>query len=158
MPPDKRYNNILFNGFIDLVLYHEPTNTFTIYDIKTSSRGWTDKEKKDEYKQFQVLFYKSFFSEQFGVPEDNIEVQFMILKRKLWENSDFAQKRIQEFIPAQGKIKLKKAKSAIISFIENIFDIDGTYKNVDHPAQPEKNKCKYCPFKDKKELCSQAIS
>jgi len=158
MPPDKRYNNILFNGFIDLVLYHEPTNTFTIYDIKTSSRGWTDKEKKDEYKQFQVLFYKSFFSEQFGVPEDNIEVQFLILKRKLWENSDFAQKRIQEFIPAQGKIKLKKAKSAIISFIENTFDIDGTYKNVDHPAQPEKNKCKYCPFKDKKELCSQAIS
>jgi len=158
MSPDKRYNNVLFNGFIDLVLYHEPTNTFTIYDIKTSSRGWTDKEKKDEYKQFQVLFYKSFFSEQFGVPEDNIEVQFLILKRKLWENSDFAQKRIQEFIPAQGKIKLKKAKSAIISFIENTFDIDGTYKNVDHPAQPEKNKCKYCPFKDKKELCSQAIS
>ena len=31
--PDKRYNNILYNGFIDLVLYNEPTDTFTIYEI-----------------------------------------------------------------------------------------------------------------------------
>ena len=48
--PDKRYNNVLYNGFIDLVIYHEPTNEFTIYDIKTSTRGWGDKEKKDEIK------------------------------------------------------------------------------------------------------------
>lgn len=155
--PDKRYNNVLFNGFIDLVIYHEPTNTFTIYDIKTSGRGWGDKEKKDEIKQFQVLFYKSFFSEQFGVPEDNIEVQFFILKRKLWEVSDFPQKRIQEFIPAQGKIKLKKAKVALGTFIESVFNLDGTYKPTDHLPTPSKSNCKYCPYKTKKELCDKAI-
>jgi hypothetical protein len=155
--PDKRYNNVLFNGFIDLVIYHEPTNTFTIYDIKTSGRGWGDKEKKDEIKQFQVLFYKLFFSEQFGVPEDNIEVQFFILKRKLWEKSDFPQKRIQEFIPAQGKIKLKKAKIALETFIESVFNLDGTYKSIDHLSTPSKSNCKYCPYKAKNELCDKAI-
>jgi hypothetical protein len=156
--PNKRYNNILFNGFIDLVIYHEPTNTFTIYDIKTSSRGWGNKEKKDEIKQFQVLFYKSFFSEQFGIPEDNIEVQFFILKRKLWETSDFPQKRIQEFIPAQGKIKLKKAKIALETFIENVFNLDGTYKSTEHLASPSKSACKYCPFLQHKDLCKESIS
>ncbi len=28
-------NNVLFNGFIDLVMYNENTELFTIYDIKT---------------------------------------------------------------------------------------------------------------------------
>jgi CRISPR/Cas system-associated exonuclease Cas4 (RecB family) len=157
IPPDKRYNNVLFNGYIDLVIYHEPTNTFTIYDIKTSGRGWGDKEKKDEIKQFQVLFYKLFFSEQFGVPEDNIEVQFFILKRKIWENSDYPQKRIQEFIPAQGKIKLKKAKDALHTFIDNVFNLDGTYKDTDHQVQPSKSNCMYCPYRQLKSLCDKAI-
>ncbi len=145
-------------GYIDLVLYHEPTNTFTIFDIKTSTRGWSDKDKKDEIKQFQVLFYKLYFSEQFGVPEESIDVKFFILRRKVWEESDFPQKRIQEFIPNQGKIKLKKARTALESFIDNVFNLDGTYKTTDHPAQPSKSNCMYCPFKNKKELCSQAIS
>lgn len=156
--PDKRFNNVFYVGYIDLVLYHEPTNTFTIFDIKTSTRGWSDKDKKDEIKQFQVLFYKLYFSEQFGVPEESIDVKFFILRRKVWEESDFPQKRIQEFIPNQGKIKLKKARTALESFIDNVFNLDGTYKTTDHPAQPSKSNCMYCPFKNKKELCSQAIS
>ena len=58
------YNNVLYNGFLDVVMYHEPTNTFKIIDIKTSTRGWREKEKKDENKQFQLILYKHFFSEQ----------------------------------------------------------------------------------------------
>jgi len=89
--------------------------------------------------------------------EDNIEVQFFILKRKIWEKSDFPQKRIQEFIPAQGKIKLKKAKTALDTFIESVFNLDGTYKSTEHIATPSKSNCMYCPYKNKKDLCSQAI-
>jgi CRISPR/Cas system-associated exonuclease Cas4 (RecB family) len=156
--PDKRYNNVLYNGFIDLVLYNESTNEFYIYDIKTSTRGWGDKEKKDEIKQFQVLLYKQFFSEQFGVPEDSINVEFFILKRKIWEQSEFPQKRIQQFAPAAGKIKMKKAKEALNKFIEEVFNMDGTFKLTDHQANPNKHNCKYCPYKDKKDLCDVAIS
>ncbi len=155
--PDKRYNNLYFNGFIDLVMYHEPTDEFVIYDIKTSTRGWSDKEKKDEIKQFQILLYKTYFSEQFGVPADNIDVKFFIVKRKIWEESEFPQKRVQEFTPANGKTKVNKAKSALTSFIEDVFSIDGSFKSTDHQPTPSKNSCMYCPFKDKKDLCESAI-
>jgi hypothetical protein len=155
--PDKRYNNVLFNGFIDLVLYHEPSEKFVIYDIKTSTRGWKDKEKKDEVKIYQLLLYKQFFSEQFGVDIDHIDIEFFILKRKIWEESEFPQKRVQSFIPANGKTKLKKSKDALTGFIESVFNLDGSYKTTDHQATPSKSSCQYCQFKDKKELCNKGV-
>jgi CRISPR/Cas system-associated exonuclease Cas4 (RecB family) len=155
--PDKHYNNVLFNGFIDLVLYHEPTEQFVIYDIKTSSRGWGDKEKKDEIKQAQILLYKSSFSELFGVPEDHIDVEFFIVKRKIWEKSEFPQRRVQQFTPANGKTKVNKARTSLTTFIESVFNLDGSYKDTEHQVQPSKSTCNYCPYKDKKELCDKAI-
>jgi len=155
--PDKRYNNVLFNGFIDLVLYHEPTEQFVIYDVKTSTRGWGDKEKKDEVKQFQILLYKTYFSEIFGVSEDHIDVEFFIVKRKIWEQSEFPQKRVQQFTPANGKTKVKKAKTALDLFIGDVFNLDGSYKDTKHEAQPSKSNCLYCQFKTKKDLCELAI-
>ena len=155
--PNKSYNNVLFNGFIDLVMYNENTETFTIYDIKTSTHGWGDKEKKDEIKPLQILLYKNYFSEQFGVPQENIDVKFFILKRKIYEESEFPQKRIQEFIPANGKTKINKAKNTLNTFIENVFNTDGTYKNTDHSEQPSKSNCMYCPFKNRKDLCTNAL-
>ena len=38
--PNKMYNNVLYLGYLDVVMYHEPTNTFKIIDLKTSTRGW----------------------------------------------------------------------------------------------------------------------
>jgi len=157
LAPNKTHNNVLFNGFIDLVLYHEPTETFYIYDIKTSSRGWGDKEKKDEVKQFQILLYKQFFSEQFGVNIENINVEFFIVKRKIWEECEFPQKRVQQFAPANGKIKVKKAKDTLNKFIEETFNIDGSYKSTDFQATPSKSNCLYCQYKSKKEFCDKAI-
>ena len=155
--PDKRFNNVLYNGFIDLVMYNEFTNKFFIIDLKTSTRGWTDKEKKDEIKQSQLILYKHFFSEQFGVDLDNIEIEFFILKRKIWEESEFPQKRIQKFIPMAGKIKMNKTKNLLINFLDNVFNIDGSFKNTDHQATPSKSNCMYCPFSQRKDLCSSAI-
>ncbi len=53
--PDVKLPNVIYKGFLDLVLYHEPTDTFKIIDFKTSTRGWNDKTKKDEGKQFQLI-------------------------------------------------------------------------------------------------------
>lgn len=157
LAPNKTHNNVLFNGFIDLVMYHEGTDKFVIYDIKTSTRGWKDKEKKDELKQAQILLYKSYFSEQFGVPEENIDVEFFIVKRKIWEESEFPQKRIQIFTPTNGKTKVKKAKVLVDKFIDEVFNLDGSYKNVEHKTTPSKSNCFFCPYKNKKELCGSAI-
>jgi hypothetical protein len=155
MPLQKEISkNVIFKGYIDLVMYHEPTNTFKIYDFKTSTRGWNEDAKKDERKQFQLLFYKKYFSEQFGVPEDNIDVEFIILKRKIWEESEYPQSRIQEFAPPSGKIKMKKALTAINNFINECFDIDGTYKDTLHLATPSKT-CQWCPYNERKDLCNK---
>ena len=45
--PHEGYPNVKFKGFIDLIFYNENTETLCIYDIKTSTRGWKDKDKKD---------------------------------------------------------------------------------------------------------------
>jgi len=143
--PDAKLPNVIYKGYLDLVLYNENTDTFKIIDFKTSTRGWNDKTKKDESKQFQLILYKNFFSKQFNIPEDNIEVEFFILKRKIWEESDYPQSRIQEFAPPSGKIKMKKALTALNEFIEHSFNLDGTYKDTTYPIKPSDN-CKYCPF------------
>jgi len=157
MAPNKSHNNVLFNLFIDLLLYHEPTEKFVIYDIKTSGRGWSDKEKKDEVKQFQILLYKQYFSEQFGVDIENIDVEFFIVKRKIWEQSEYPQKRVQQFVPANGKTKVKKAKVALDTFVDEVFNLDGSYKSTDFQATPSKSSCLYCQYKSKKEFCDKAI-
>jgi len=149
--PNKRYNNVVYQGFLDVVLYHEPTNKFRIIDIKTSTNGWNAKAKKDENKQFQLILYKKFFSEQFNVPLENIDIEFFIVKRKLYENTDYPIPRVQEFKPASGKVKLNKATRALEEFIQRAFDKNG-HANVNHQPTPHKN-CNWCPFY-KTHLCS----
>ena len=76
--------NVLLQGYIDFILYNKNTDSYTIYDIKTSTRGWTDKEKKDQTKINQVLFYKKFYSKALNVPEDKIDIVYFIVKRKIY--------------------------------------------------------------------------
>lgn len=147
---------VYFKGFIDLVFYNRLADTYTIIDIKTSTRGWGDREKKSDAKVAQILLYKEYFSKQFNVDVDKINVEFFIVKRKLWEQSEFQQKRVQEWRPASGKIKRGKAVSLLKNFVSNAFK-DGEY-NVEgnFPATPSKSACMFCPFKDDKNLCSVA--
>ena len=151
LTPHPKYQNVLLQGFIDVVLYHEPTNKIKIIDIKTSRQGWGKKEKSDENKQFQLIAYKKYFSELYNVPIENIEIEFMIVKRKIFESDIYVIKRVQQFKPASGKVKLNKVTKSIESFIERAFDRNG-YKEVEH--QPKLNgNCKWCPFY-KTHLCS----
>ena len=143
--------NVVYQGYLDVVMYHEPTDTIKIIDIKTSGNGWRDKEKKDENKQFQLILYKKFISEIFNHPIDKIEVEFFIVKRKLFESEDFVIRRIQTFSPPSGKVKLNKATQAIDTFINEAFNLTG-YKKVEHTPTVNDN-CKWCPFY-KVSLCS----
>lgn len=137
--PNIMLNNILFKGMLDVVLYHEHSDTFTIIDIKTSTRGWHNKMKKDENKQFQLILYKKYFSELYNIPLDKIDIKFFIVKRKLWEESDWVQTRIQEFSPASGKVKLNKATRYVNDFMSQVFDSKGKIKEQNYPCT-----CKYC--------------
>jgi len=156
--PHPQFKNILYKGYLDVVLYHEPTNKFKIIDIKTSTRGWDDKTKKDETKQLQLILYKKYYSQQFGVPEENIGVEFFIVKRKVWEESPYPISRIQEYKPASGKVKMNKAVNTVNSFIEEVFNYDGSYKDKQFEPNPSKFNCMFCPFSNNKELCNASIS
>lgn len=146
--------NVLLQGYIDFILYHEADESYTIYDIKTSTRGWSDKEKKDDNKVNQILFYKKFYSKALNVPEDKIDVKFFILKRKIYENAEFPIPRIQEFVPASGKIKVKKAYESLENFVKECFTPDAKY-NTDRVYVKNTSSCKYCPYIDRPDLCDK---
>ena len=149
--------NLMYKGFIDLVLYHEPTNKFYIYDIKTSTRGWNAKAKSDENKQMQLVLYKKFFNEQYGIPLENIEVEFFIVRRKVWENNDYPIYRVQQHKPSAGRNKLRKADKILDEFITECFTPKGKYQEKEHPKVVS-SLCKWCAFNDDKNLCNKNMS
>ena len=157
--PNKMYNNVLYMGYLDIVTYNENTDTFKIIDIKTSTKGWNQYDKKNEDKHFQLILYKQFFSEQYGIPLDKIEIEFFIVKRKVldWDDekimSPHQAYRVQLFVPPSGKIKINRAKNAVNSFIKECFNSSGEIKDVEYPKSPSKWNCNFCPYGEDKELC-----
>ena len=150
--------DVMYLAYLDLVMYDKDLDKFIIYDIKTSTKGWTDKDKKDKVKTSQVILYKKYFSELLGYPAEKIDVIFWIVRRKVWENPDnpfIKTKRIQEFIPTSGTKTLKDVSKNIDTFISSCFKSDGSYNNeATYPAIKgvDGDNCKWCEFKNH-ELC-----
>ena len=148
--------SVKMKGFIDLVLYDKVLDKYTIYDIKTSTRGWSDYEKKDQTKVNQILLYKKFFSRERGIPEDKVDVQFFIVRRRINENLEYAPKRVQEFVPAHGTKKVNDAFVDIQNFVKDVFTLEGEYQEKKYPKNVDK--CKFCPYIDKPDLCDKKNS
>jgi len=156
---EEDYPGVVFTGYLDFIWHDKDHNTYHIDDFKTSTRGWNEAAKKDKSKSSQLVLYKEFYSKQFNVPVENVKVRFIILKRLLWENSDFPQKRIQIFEPTDGKVTRKKLREELREFIVKAFNPDGTYNTVtEHPAMADTQNCKYCEFKNRKDLCPSGVN
>jgi len=152
----KLKKNVGFIGYLDLVILHKPTNTLKIIDIKTSTRGWNKYQKADKNKTQQLLLYKQFYAEQYNHPIENIEIEYFIVKRKLWENTDFPQKRVQKFVPASGKPSMNKVIKGLDLFLDVAFDDEGKHNTDKIFALPSKKACKWCEFR-KTEYCSEGV-
>ena len=148
--------NVKIIGYLDLVILDEFHNTITIYDIKTSTQGWNKWMKKDENKTQQLLLYKQFYSKQYNHPIDKIEVEYFIVKRKLWENAMFPQKRVQKFSPASGTVSMNKVAKRLDTFLDLAFDNDGNKVSENIIPTPSKKACKWCEFR-KTEHCSVGV-
>jgi hypothetical protein len=139
-------NNLKFVGFIDIVIRDTVRDVIKIYDIKTSTMGWNKYVKADSNKTDQLLLYKQFYSKQFDHPVDKIEVEYFIVKRKLYENMDFPQKRVQKFVPANGKPSMNKMIARFKQFLDATYDENGNVKDVEYEKCVGKckafNKCK----------------
>jgi len=146
--------NVLMNGSIDFIIYEKAVDKYTIYDIKTSTKGWSDYEKRDQTKINQILLYKRFYSKALNIPEDKIDVKFFIVKRKVFVNPDFPTYRVQEFIPANGKKKVQDAFDDLSSFIRECFTTNAKY-NTDRSYIKNINSCRFCPFTNRPDLCDK---
>ena len=149
-------NNIKFVGYIDVLIYDTVRDKYKIIDIKTSTMGWNKWAKADKNKTDQLLLYKYYYGEQNNIPLDKIDIEYFIVKRKIWENADFPQRRIQTFIPANGKPSVNKVVKNIYSFITEGFN--GSEYNIDHIYKKEASKknCRFCEF-NQTEHCDAGI-
>lgn len=148
--------NLTWVGYLDIVMLDTVRNVIKIYDIKTSTMGWNKWMKADENKTQQLLLYKQFYSKQYNHPIDNIEVEYFIVKRKLYENVDFPQKRVQKFSPASGTVSMNKVAKKLTKFITEGFNDDGSHTTDDLGATPSKKSCRWCEFNGTG-LCSEGV-
>jgi len=148
--------NVLMNGSIDFIIYDKVLEKYIIYDIKTSTKGWTDYEKKDQTKLNQILLYKRFYSKVMNVPEEKVDVMFFIVKRKVFSHPDFPTYRIQEFVPANGKRKVQEAMDDFSNFIRECFTPQAKY-NTERTYPKNIDSCKFCPYTNKPDLCDKKV-
>lgn len=145
-----RGGTILYKGFLDIVFRDKDTKKIVILDFKTSTNGWNKYQKADRTKIDQLLLYKRFYNQMFKVPMSDIDVEFFVVKRKLYEDVAFPQQRIQRISPPDGKMSMKEVETTFLEFINSGFTKEGEYNvSVPFPKNPGKAKknCKYCVFK-----------
>jgi len=142
---------VKFKGLIDLVFYHPNNDTWTVMDIKTSTRGWSPNQKKNPNLTAQVVLYKEFFARQFGVDSSKINVEFFIVKRRVPAEAEFAaaQRRVQQFRPAAGPRKTKQVLTMLDEYVKDVLDNEGKYVDKEYKCKSPLGKCSNCsPFVD----------
>ena len=137
-------NNLNFVGYMDVVLHNKVTGRVKIIDIKTATMGWNKYMKADKNKTNQLLLYKQFFSKEREIPIDKIDIEYLILKRKLYENIAYPQKRIQVFSPASGKPSINRVITRLQEFMEECYDEDGNIIDNDYQKCEKHKKCRLC--------------
>ena len=137
---------VVFKGLVDLVFYHPKSDEWTIMDIKTSTSGWRDNQKKNPNLTAQVVLYKEFFAKQFGIDRDKINVEFFIVKRRVPKDAEYAsmQRRVQEFSPNAGPRKTKQVIESMNNFLVNVLDSNGKFIDKDHKCKSPLGKCDNC--------------
>jgi ATP-dependent helicase/DNAse subunit B len=147
-------NNVMLTGKLDIVLREKATGNIRIVDFKTSGSGWTSYQKEDFTKTSQLVLYKALYSKKNNIPLPKIYVEFIILKRKLYENSKYVQSRLQIFKPSSYQSDVLQVIQEFGKFVDSCFTPEGLHKtNIVYPKIPGKGKknCKYCPYlKNKK--------
>lgn len=154
--PDQTKPNVYLMGYLDIVFQDKNNGKITMPDLKTSKAGWKKWDKEDKVKTSQVILYKIYFAKQYDIPVEDIEGSYIILKRKLDEDSLYPQKRIQTFSPSQGSISRNQVQKEFQKFLDACFLPDGSYNEL-YPFRAITGRngfnCRFCEFKDNFEVC-----
>ena len=119
-----------FKGFIDLVVKTKD-GKHHILDWKTCGWGWNARKKADKIVNYQIVLYKYFWAKKHGIPLDQIEAHFGLLKRTAKKNNT------EIFRVTSGKKKTENATKLLERAVKNIKK-GTTLKN--------RLSCKYCAF------------
>ena len=149
-------NGVKFIGYMDVVLYNKVSGKYKIIDIKTSTMGWNKWMKADKNKTDQLLLYKQFYGAENDIPLDKIDVEYFIVKRKLYEGLDFPQRRVQTFTPANGKPSINKVINNVNRFVEDCFTDDKHNLQATYMKNPSKINCRFCEF-NQTEHCDAGV-
>jgi hypothetical protein len=145
-------NNTEFFGYIDLVLKEKKTGRIKIFDFKTSRMAWTASQMEDLSKTAQLVLYKALYSRKHNVPVTMIDVEFFIIKRKLYTNCRYKQSHIQIFHPEASQEEITRVVDHFTQFLSECFTPEGAYnetiKYAKIPGKNQKN-CQYCLHKGK---------
>ena len=79
------------------------------------------------------------------------------MKRKLYENFDYPQKRLQAFSPASGKPSINRVINNLNEFLSDGFDDEGNYINKNYRKIVSQKNCKWCEFKDLPQHCDRKM-
>lgn len=119
-----------FKGFIDMVI-KTPDNKIHIIDWKTCSWGWNTKKKSDPMTNYQLTYYKNYYSKKHNIDPSNIETYFVLLKRTA-KNNNVEVVRVTSG-PKKTENSLKLLENAVINIEKGL--------NIKNRLN-----CKYCKF------------
>ena len=155
VPIDDEYKGVGILGYIDILMRNKTTGKIKVIDLKTSTRGWK-KEKTDPMKRGQLLFYKKFIADKYGVSLDMVDVEFIIIKRLVWDKGDWPVKWIQRFEPPSANVSINRIFKQVDIFINEAFNKDGSYKTDGNFEKLGVNtKCNWCEFAKSPEICDK---
>lgn len=121
-----------FKGFIDLVVHLKKENKILILDHKTTTAGWFGRDRTDKMKLYQLIFYKHFYAQKYGIDMEDIDIAFCLLKRKPKKDN------VEIYRVTSGEKRTKNALELLEKSINSI--IEGKHwKN--------KRSCERCPYK-----------
>lgn len=143
-------NNVTIVAYLDLVFKERMTGKIRIIDIKTATQGWNNYQKEDFTKTSQLVLYKALYSKKYNIPLHMIDVEFFIVRRKLYENTTYEQSRIQVFKPKSHQANVLQVINEFTGFLTECFTSNGEHKTTaKFPKIPGKynRNCKYCPHK-----------
>lgn len=158
-PISDNHKNVKIAGYLDIVLHDIINDRYRIIDLKTSTYGWSDADKKDVVKRGQVVLYKYYFSKQYNIPIDSIDVEYLILKRKTPNNiiTPYPVAPISCFKPASGKPTINALLKLVDEMATNCFTSTGKRNSLaEYKCICNDVNCRWCEHRTNGH-CNQAL-
>jgi hypothetical protein len=119
-----------FKGFIDLVIKTKE-GRYHIIDWKTCSWGWPTQKKTDPIINYQLTYYKNYFSKKHNIDPNLVDTHFALLKRTAKKNI------VEIFRVTSGQKKVENSLKVLKNAVINI-ERKNSIKN--------RLSCRYCKF------------